>query len=110
LKNDYDRKLFLRPGELVVAAIRKHLPNDTVDDYQHWEGDWELWEGDWELCDGIPISTRPGPFGIHQRIASRLLVAMQNQLADQGCRGEVIHVQVCGDCITELKPREIFKR
>ncbi len=67
-----------------MTAIPKYFPNYTVDDYQHWEGDWEL-------CDGIPISMSPGPFGIHQRIASRLLVAMQNQLSDQGCRAEAIH-------------------
>ncbi len=54
-----------------MTAAKKYLPHYTIDDYQLWAGDWELW-------NGIAVAMTPSPFGRHQALASRLLVALQN--------------------------------
>lgn len=60
-----------------MSIAPRYLPNYTLDDYQHWEGDWEL-------IDGIPFSMSPSPFGLHERIVSRVSRMIGNQL-DRNC-------------------------
>lgn len=61
-----------------MSTAPRYLPNYTLEDYQHWEGDWEL-------IDGIPFSISPSPFGLHERIISRLSRMIGNQL-DENCQ------------------------
>lgn len=65
-----------------MSIAPRHIPHYTVDDYQHWEGDWEL-------IDGVPISMNPSPFGVHERIVTRLAFQIRTGLQTSGCDCEV---------------------
>lgn len=45
--------------------VEKYLPRYTVEDYSRWEGDWEL-------IEGIPYAFAPSPFGLHQRVSTKI--------------------------------------
>lgn len=65
-----------------MSTAPRHIPHYTVDDYQHWEGDWEL-------IDGVPIAMSPSPFGIHERIVTRLAFQIRAGIQSSGCDCEV---------------------
>ena len=65
-----------------MSTAPRYIPHYTLQDYQQWEGDWEL-------IDGVAISMTPSPFGPHERIISRLSLAVQSQIRDHECRCEV---------------------
>ncbi len=67
-----------------MTAAKKYVPHYTVDDYRLWQGDWELW-------NGTAVAMTPSPFGRHQALASRLFVALQNELKAAECRAEAIY-------------------
>ena len=61
-----------------------YIPSYTVADYEQWEGEWELW-------NGVPVAMTP-PAGLdHQRLGRKLLLMIQRQLDEQGCRCEVLY-------------------
>ena len=66
-----------------MTAAKKYIPHYTVKDYRQWEGDWELW-------DGIAIAMTPSPFGRHQALVTRLVIALQNELGRTDCPAEVV--------------------
>ena len=57
------------------GAIR-YLPQHTVADYEHWEGDWELWSG-------VPVSMSPSPGVPHQNVNSNLVYLFRDAVAKQ---------------------------
>lgn len=67
-----------------MNALKQFIPQYTVQDYQHWEGDWELWSG-------IPVSMSPGPFGRHQRAARNLVQELSGALLSVKCNAEVLY-------------------
>ena len=56
----------------------RSIPHYTIDDYWQWEGDWELW-------NGAAVSMTPSPFGIHQKLLSKLTHRFIEALEKQGC-------------------------
>jgi Uma2 family endonuclease len=66
-----------------MSSARRYLPNYTVEDYQHWQGDWELWQG-------IPVSMTPSPFGRHQKVAMRLATTLQRAIDNVECEAVVL--------------------
>ncbi len=66
-----------------MSSAHRYLPSYTVEDYQSWAGDWELWQG-------IPVSMSPSPFGLHQKIATRLATVLQNCIDSTGCEAVVL--------------------
>lgn len=65
-----------------MSTAPRHIPHYSVDDYQHWEGDWEL-------IDGVPIAMSPSPFGVHERIVTRLAFQIRSGLQTSDCDCEV---------------------
>ena len=61
-----------------MSSAEKYIPNYTVDDFQHWEGDWELW-------DGIPVSMSPSPFGRHSKILGKVATALNIAIDNAKC-------------------------
>ncbi|MGB6044971.1 MAG: Uma2 family endonuclease [Pirellulales bacterium] len=61
-----------------MSTASRFVPNYTVDDYRHWEGDWQL-------IEGVPVAMSPSPFGPHERIAIELATSFKNQIDQQGC-------------------------
>ncbi len=43
--------------------------------------DYNMWEGDWELIDGYPYAMSPSANSKHQRLASKMLIALSNELS-----------------------------
>ncbi len=65
-----------------MSTAPRYLPNYTVSDYQHWKGDWEL-------IDGIPFSMSPSPFGLHERIITRLSFTIRCEIIANDCDCEI---------------------
>ena len=51
------------------------LPHYTYKEFKQWEGNWEL-------IHGIPYAMSPAPRRNHQRISGRILVQLDEKLAD----------------------------
>ncbi|MDF1816881.1 MAG: Uma2 family endonuclease [Verrucomicrobiales bacterium] len=66
-------------------AQAEYIPEYSIQDYLLWEGDWELW-------NGIPVSMSPSPNFRHQKIGSRILVAIQAQLTPVPCSNGCVAV------------------
>ena len=47
--------------------------------------DYKLWQGDWELIDGYPFAMAPSPYGKYQKLMSRLLYLLNNELEECDC-------------------------
>jgi Uma2 family endonuclease len=62
-----------------------YIPQYSISDYSLWEGDWELW-------NGIPVSMSPSPNFQHQKIGSRILVALNQQLSQEPCEGKCLAI------------------
>ena len=62
-----------------------YIPQYSVSDYLLWEGDWELWSG-------IPVAMSPSPNFRHQKIGSRILVAMNRQLSEDPCQDKCLAI------------------
>ena len=58
-----------------MSIKAKILPNYTYQDYCRWEGRWEI-------IEGIPYAMSPMPSPRHQRISSKLSVALEEALND----------------------------
>lgn len=52
----------------------QYNPGYTVADYN-------MWEGDWELIDGYPYAMSPSANSKHQRLASKMLIALSSELS-----------------------------
>lgn len=52
----------------------QYNPGYTVADYN-------MWDGDWELIDGYPYAMSPSANSKHQRLASKMLIALSNKLS-----------------------------
>ena len=70
----------IRPGAPEGEGPARNLPQLKHTGYTI--EDWKLWEGRWELIDGVAYDMTPAPALEHQRIATRLLLAMGNALAE----------------------------
>lgn len=57
-------------------ALPADLPHYSYDDYVRWEGRWEL-------IGGIPYAMSPSPTFAHQRVSTRIAVALEEAL--EGC-------------------------
>ncbi len=44
--------------------------------------DYKKWEGDWELIEGTPIAMAPAPMIKHQKLASRILIELGNEIEE----------------------------
>lgn len=53
----------------------RYLPRYTVEDYNRWEGDWEL-------IEGIPYAFAPSPFGLHQRVITKIATLLSNAISE----------------------------
>jgi Uma2 family endonuclease len=67
----------------MMSSAHRYLPSYTVKDYQGWEGDWELWQG-------IPVSMTPSLFGLHQKVAVRLITELQKCVDATKCDAVVL--------------------
>ena len=61
-----------------MSTASRFVPNYTVDDYRHWEGDWQL-------IEGVPVAMSPSPFGPHERIVAEFVKSFGSQIDQQGC-------------------------
>jgi len=61
-----------------MSTASRYVPNYTVEDYQHWEGDWQL-------IEGVAVAMSPSPFGRHERIVMEIAASFKNQLDQQNC-------------------------
>ena len=66
-----------------MSSAEKYIPNYTVKDFQHWEGDWELW-------DGIAVSMSPSPFGRHSKIVGKIATALNIAIDNAKCDASVL--------------------
>ncbi len=55
-------------------------PRYIYEDFKHWKGDWEL-------LDGHAVAMAPSPFGKHQKLMSRLLRKIGEEL--EACECEI---------------------
>lgn len=88
----------------------RYIPSYTVEDFQRWEGDWELWQG-------VPVSMSPAPNRQHQRLAKRLLMLLEQALAEHDdCDCEALYevdwhldknTVVRPDLLIECEPSEL---
>ncbi len=67
-----------------MTAAKKFIPQHSLDDYFHWEGDWELW-------NGIPVAMSPSPFGQHQALATKLARILGNEIDKCHCHATVMN-------------------
>lgn len=68
-----------------MSSASRITPHYTVADYEQWRGDWELW-------DGHPIAMSPSPGVRHQRVAKKLLYAIEKALAEYDeCQCELLY-------------------
>jgi Uma2 family endonuclease len=61
-----------------MSTASRFVPNYTVTDYRHWEGDWQL-------IEGVAVAMTPSPFGPHERIVAELIKSFGTQLDRQHC-------------------------
>jgi len=61
-----------------MSTASRFVPNYTVDDYRHWDGDWQL-------IEGVPVAMSPSPFAVHERIATEFVKSFGSQIDQQGC-------------------------
>lgn len=64
--------------------------------------DWKSWEGRWELIDGVAYDMTPAPSFEHQRISTKLVVAIAQALE------EAMHKSGGGDCEVLAAPLDVF--
>ncbi|MDP1831071.1 MAG: Uma2 family endonuclease [Geothrix sp.] len=64
--------------------------------------DWKLWDGRWEIINGVAYDMTPAPSPDHQRIASRLHVALVNALEEARLKPGG------GECETFFAPIDVF--
>jgi Uma2 family endonuclease len=64
--------------------------------------DWKAWEGRWELIDGIAYDMTPAPSFEHQRISTKLLLAIGNALE------EARRKTGSGECEVLAAPLDVF--
>lgn len=61
-----------------MSTASRYVPNYTVEDYQHWEGDWQL-------IEGVAVAMSPSPFAPHARVVTEFACSLMNQLDQQVC-------------------------
>jgi len=66
-----------------MSSAEKYVPNYTVDDYQHWEGDWELWQG-------VAVAMTPSAYGNHSSVLVNICAALKNAIVNAGCSATVL--------------------
>ncbi|MEZ6125951.1 MAG: Uma2 family endonuclease [Planctomycetaceae bacterium] len=76
-------ELIHRSGISCMSTAKKYQPHDTVEDYQHWDGDWELW-------NGVAVAMTPSPFGRHASANVRIASALDIAVEASGCRATVL--------------------
>ena len=64
--------------------------------------DWKLWEGRWELINGVAYDMTPAPSLEHQRISSKLHVAIWNALEEAKRKSDG------GECEVFAAPVDVF--
>lgn len=64
--------------------------------------DWKNWEGRWELIHGVAYDMTPAPSLEHQRISSRMNVAIANALEDAKKKAS------SGECEILAAPLDVF--
>lgn len=64
--------------------------------------DWKSWEGRWELIHGVAYDMTPAPSFEHQRISSRMNVAIANALKDAKKKTSG------GECEVLAAPLDVF--
>jgi len=66
-----------------MSSAEKYVPNYTVDDYRHWEGDWELWQG-------VAVSMSPSAFGRHSSVLGNIVTAFNIAIKNSGCNATAL--------------------
>jgi Uma2 family endonuclease len=61
-----------------MSTAHRFIPNYSVTDYQHWQGDWEL-------IDGVAIAMTPSPFAPHERVVAKLVGLFVSAVETQPC-------------------------
>ncbi len=64
--------------------------------------DWKNWEGRWELIHGVAYDMTPAPSFEHQRISSRMNVAIANALEEAKKKADG------GECEVLAAPLDVF--
>lgn len=52
----------------------------AVPDIRYTAADYKRWEGDWELLEGHPVALSPAPVVAHQRLAFKIMMALEETL------------------------------